>query len=169
MRAIPCLAFILNCLVISSGCSKSRKETGVPIYIEVERMDPDLEKCFSEKLYHKWASLHSLEAHDIKEKCNEPNPLDIHFFKSYDEFDMDKDTAGTQKLMITVYGDGDTTNTFFQLQQFELQSEGLWMRRMNLGNFRVQDRPNDSINPGKVDKAEICEMMVHFAIIASFK
>lgn len=161
------ILFVLAISLVS--CSKNKKEIGIPFYIEVERMDPELEKCFSEQLYNKWAGLHSLEAHEPEEKPNEKKLEDVHIFKSYDEFDVDKDLPGTEKLMVTVYGDGDTATTFFQVQRFELVPEGLWQRKLNLGNFRVQDRKNDTINPGKLDTEEICEMMVHICIVASFK
>ncbi len=151
------------------ACTGSKKETGVPIYIEVEQMDPELEKCFKEKLYNKWASLEELTPHNSSEKYIGKDPLNKHIYKNYSEFDAYKDQPGTRKIMVRVYGDGDTATTFFQLQRFELEKEGIWSRNMNLGNFRVQDRPNDQINPGKVDEEEICDMMVRFCILASFK
>lgn len=156
-------------LLVLISCTKNKKEIGIPIYVEVEQMDPELEKCFSDKLYKKWAGLNSLEPHSLSEKPNEKNIEDVHVFKSYDEFDMDKDKPGTEKLMVNVYGDGDTATTFFQVQRYELIPEGLWQRKLNLGNFRVQDRPNDTKNPGKLDTEEICDMMVHICILASFK
>ncbi len=157
--------FLAACL----SCNKSTKESGSFIYIEVEDMDPTLEKCFSDKLYDKWASLEELTPHEPSEKYTGQKPQDKHIFKSYDDFDMDKDKAGTIKIMVTTYGDGDTATTFFHLRRFELEAEGLWTQTLNLGNFRVQDRPNDQINPGQVDEEEICDMMVRFAIKASFK
>lgn len=151
------------------SCNGRKKEIGVPIYIEVEQMDPELEKCFKEKLYNKWASLDELKPHESSEKYIGKDPLNKHIYKNYNEFDAYKDKPGTRKIMVRVYGDGDTATTFFQLQRFEFEKEGIWSRNMNLGNFRVQDRPNDQINPGKVDEEEICDMMVKFCILASFK
>jgi len=158
-------------LLFGLGCGKNYKHSGVPIYIEVEEMDPQLIKCFSDKLYGKWASSDDLKPHDKNEKYLGKDPLDKHIFKSYDDFDVSRDTAGAEKIMVRVYGDGtgDTATTFFQIRRLELEPEGIWSESLNLGNFRMQDRPNDQINPGKVDEEEICEMMVKFCIKASFK
>jgi hypothetical protein len=170
MRSTTVFIFIIFLLSnILVGCIKSKKESGLFMYIEVEQMDPELEKCFKEKLYNQWASLEELKPHKNSEKYTGNNPLNKYNFKDYSEFDASKDTAGTRKMMVRVYGDGDTATTFFQLQRFEWEKEGIWSRNMNLGNFRVQDRPNDNINPGKVDEEEICEMMVRLVILASFK
>ena len=169
MRSI----FISTSLFIvlaATSCGGIKKETGIPIYMEVERMDPELSSCFSKKLYNTWAGLHDMTPHNIKEKCTEAKPEDKHIFKSYDDFDMDKNGLGTIKIMVTADPPGgDTTNTFFQLQKFELVEQGIWHRTLNVGHFRVQDRPDDHINPGKVDAEEICDMMVKFCIKASFK
>jgi hypothetical protein len=148
----------------------SKKETGVPVYIEVEQMDPSLEKCFSEKLFGKWASLQDPIPHPNTEKYA-GNPENKHIFKSYDDFDASIDTLGTEKVMVKVYRaeNLDTTNSFFHIRRFELGPEGVWEETLNLGHFRLQDRPNDQINPGKIDEDEICEMMVKFCIKASFK
>lgn len=151
------------------GCQQKNKPVGIPIYIEVEQLDPEIEQCFSERLYNKWSGLHALEAHALTERPKEQKTEDVHIFKPYEEFDLDKDKPGTEKLMVTVYGDGDTATTFFQVQRFELMPEGLWQRKLNLGNFRIQDRKNDTINPGKLDDEEICDMLVHICIVASFK
>ncbi len=162
---------LIACSAIGAfqGCMKSNKEKGTIIYIEVERMDPKLENCFSKNLYGKWASAEDPTPHDKSEKYTGPKPEGKFIFKSYDEFDISKDPPGTQKIMVTVYGDGDTTNTYFQIQRFQVEEAGIWSRNLNLGNFRVQDRPNDQINPGKVDDEEICNMMVRFCILASFE
>ena len=161
------IAFLFVHLMI--GCSGSKKDTGLIMYIEVEEMDPQLEKCFKEKLYNQWASLDELTPHKSSEKYTGKDPLNKYIFKNYSEFDASKDSAGTRKMMVHVYGDGDTATTFFQLQRFEWEKEGIWSRNMNLGNFRIQDRPNDHINPGKVDEEEICDIMVKLVILASFK
>lgn len=158
--------FIL--MVAMTGCRKEKKDMGVPIYLEVEQMDPKIEKCFSEKLYHKWASLQELFPHEKTEKYS-GDAKNKHIYKSYNDFDVDKDAPGTEKLMVRVYGEGDTSNTFFQVQRFEWQSDGIWQRKMNLGNFRIPDRKNDNINPGKVDEEEMCDHVVHICIAASFK
>ena len=83
---------------------------------------------------------------------------------------MDKDSTGAIKIIVSSDPPGgDTTNTFFQLRKFQLEKEGIWTESLNIGHFRVQDRPHDKINPGKIDEEEICDMMVRFAIKASFK
>jgi hypothetical protein len=152
------------------SCKKPAPPTGTPIYIEVEELDPQLEKCFSEKLYGKWASPDDLNLHNLKEKYLGKNSYDQHIFRSYNDFDAARDTAGTEKIMVKIYGDGsyDTATTYFQLRRYELEPEGIWTQTLNLGNFRLQDRPNDQINPGKVDEEEICDMMVRFCVKASF-
>lgn len=162
---LACFMYTLN------SCKKNAPSIGVPIYIEVEEMDPQLEKCFSQQLYGKWASVDNLTLHPSTEKYPGKNPADLHIFKSYNEFDASKDTAGTEKIMVKIYGDGsfDTATTFFQLRRYELESAGIWTQTLNLGNFRLQDRPNDQLNPGKVDEDEICDMMVKFCVKASFK
>src|SRR5688572_19403914 len=113
------------------GCTGTKKETGSYVYIEVEQLDPSIEKCFAENLYNKWAGLHSLEPHPMKEKCTEPKSEDKHIFKPYSDFDLDKDKPGTNKLMVRVYGDGDTASTFFQVQRYRLEEAGNWQRILN--------------------------------------
>lgn len=163
--------FISIYLLVLVACGNPKKETGIPIYIEVEQLDPQIVKCFNEKLYGKWASLDDLKLHDKNEKYTGSDPSSKHIFKSYDDFDASKDTAGTEKIMVRMYGDGtgDTATTFFQIRRYELEPEGIWTQTMNLGNFRMQDRPNDQINPGKVDEDEACDLLVKFCIKASFK
>lgn len=162
----------LNILIILTllgltACG-SKKETGVPIYLDVEEMDPQIEKCFSDKLYDKWASLQDLTPHD-KSQTYSGKPEEKHIFKSYDKFDVDKDPPETEKFTVSVYGDGDTTNTFFSVRGWRWQKEGIWQQVINLGNFRIPDRKNDQINPGKVDEEEICDHLVYVCIRASFK
>lgn len=160
--------FIIGILLLGLIACGSKKEAGIPIYLEVEGMDPEIEKCFSDKLYNKWASLQELTPHEKTEKYT-GKPEEKHIFKSYDEFDVDKDPPETEKFMVRVYGEGDTTNTFFQVRGFRWQKEGIWQQVINLGNFRIPDRKDDSINPGKVDQEEICDHLVHVCIMASFK
>jgi len=159
---------IIVCCFLLSGCKKDTTTVGTPIYLEVEQMDPKVEKCFKEKLYNKWASIKELFPHNQNEKYVGKHE-EKHIFKSYNDFDVDKDAPGTEKLMVRVYGEGDTSNTFFQVQGYKWQSDGIWQRVINLGNFRIPDRQNDTINPGKVDEEEICNHLVHICILASFK
>ena len=171
MKTIVLLS-LLTCFAIGAleSCGIGKKETGTVIYVEIDQMDPELEKCFSQKLYNKWVSPEELRPHEKSEKYTGTKPEDKHVFKSYDEFDIEKDKAGSVKICIAVDPAGmDTTNTFFQLQKFHLEEEGIWSETINIGHFRVQDRPNDIKNPGKIDDEEICDQMVRFSIKASYR
>jgi hypothetical protein len=168
MKAVFYTCFFSALFLFMQSCGH-KKETGSFIYIEIEQMDPELEKCFSEKLYNKWTDTDSTSPHEMKEKYTGKVPTDKHIFKNYDEFDMDKDSSGTVKVMITAdEAGGDTNNTFFQLRRFQLEKEGIWSETLNIGHFRVKDRPNDQLNPGIIDQEEICDQMVKFAIKASY-
>lgn len=171
MKSIIFFTFI-TCSAIGAfeSCGIGKKETGSVIYIEIDDIEPELEKCFSEQLYNKWSSMEEMRPHKKSEKYMGAKPEYKHIFKSFDEFDVGKDKAGTVKINVKVDPAGmDTTNTFFQLQKFSLEKEGIWNETMNLGHFRVQDRPNDTKNPGKIDNEEICDQMVRFCIKASYK
>src|SRR5687767_14658690 len=101
-------------------------------------MDPAIEKCFSDKLYNRWASLNDQTPHDKSQKYSGP-PEEKRIFKNYDEFDVDKDPPETEKFTVRVYGDGDTTNTFFSVRGWRWQKEGIWQQVILLGNFRIPD------------------------------
>lgn len=160
---------VCSALGAFQSCSKT-KEKGTIIYIEIQEAEPELEKCFSENLYNKWASPEEMKMHSSKDHYSGVKPEDKHVFKNFTEFDADKDKPGTIKIIMTAdAAGGDTTNTFFQLQKFQLEEGGIWTENLNIGHFRVQDRPNDTKNPGKIDNEEICDMMVKFAIKASYK
>ena len=157
-------------LTIASCINKKDKTKGTTIYIEVEEINLELEKCFTEKLFNTWASPEEMNSHPMSVRYKGSKPEDCHIFKSFDEFDMDKDSTGAIKIIVSSDAPGgDTANTFFQLRKFQLEKEGIWTESLNIGHFRVQDRPNDKINPGKIDEEEICDMMVRFVIKASFK
>jgi len=161
--------FLIFLIIGALSCSGKSKPKGSFVYLEVEGLDPKIEKCFQENLYGTWADINSQLPHTPQENSSEKNPENIHIYKPYKYFDLDKDKPGTNKLMVRVYGDGDTASTFFQVQRYQLEEAGNWQRTLNLGNFRVNERENDHISPGKIDDDEICNMLLRICIQASFK
>jgi hypothetical protein len=85
------------------------------------------------------------------------------------EFDSTAKYQPVRKVRVTLTGDRDLGVTTFTVEAFRREPDGNWLRRLNMGEFRLRDREGDVISPGFLDVDELCGAIVEGVLVAMYK